>query len=613
MISATDLFTPAPSGVGPFGNVPPVPVADTYLGWMLTIAGRVQLPTTSWQSGAPERTILAIEAVTFAESDVNVSLFAQGAFLQTAAIGYVVSYTLDGAQVVTPVTPDPSNAAQNPTGAAGWLDLLTQSTYLVTRLQAAYCKGPLAIVNLKGSGVGPYAAGSYHVGSVGGATYANQAALSVPSSAIAGTGGVVAAVYPGPASTLLQTVSAHGVSVGSVIYVLVPSSSGVTGLSGVFALVTATTAMTLQISLASSGTWSAGGSVYLCTVADFVADVVGIGSNAPPGTVTVPVTQVVGLAVSNVIAWAGSNWESNTALVDRTLLSLASRSPNGPSQAYQYFAETAAQLLAAETPPYTLTNGPVLANAFGSAQFGIETIVVASQTPASTILGQPVTPGCAQNAITGVSNTNPCVVSCASLTSLAAGQSMTVAISGVVGTAGVNGAFTGTYVSPTSFSIPLDTTLAGAWIGGGQVEGGDLGQIDALIQQNVTPDNTTSITVSALALPVTIAATVAVPQAYVATYRLAVGSQLQAQIASYPMGGTAASAPAYTVPWEDILAALEEAGVLALGQPSYVESVTSLVVSGNATTCTAYGSGVPFPSNEYQAILASYTVSVVGV
>ena len=62
-LTAAQLFQPAPSGVGPYGNVPAVPSEDTWLGVMLTIATTVQLPTTSWQPGAPERTILAMAKV----------------------------------------------------------------------------------------------------------------------------------------------------------------------------------------------------------------------------------------------------------------------------------------------------------------------------------------------------------------------------------------------------------------------------------------------------------------------------------------------------------------------------------------------------------------------
>ena len=609
-LTVSDLFTPELSGVGPYGTIPSSPASSTWLGRMLTIATTVQLPTTSWQSGAPERTILAIEAVSFAESDVNVSLMAQGAFLQSSATGSVTSTSLNGTTTTTPVTPDPSNASQNPTGALGWEDLLTQSTYDVYRLSATYASGPLALVNLKGSGVGPYLSGSYHVANAStGATYQNPSSLTIPSSVIAGTGGVVTAITPGLTSSILTTQSAHGLTAGEVAYILVPTSAGVSGLAGVFGTVTAVTSNAFSVSVGSSGTYTSGGNVYLCTVVTMQADVIGTAGNAAPGTVTTAITQNAGVFCSNVTAWSGANWESNVALMNRTLLSLASRSPNGPSQAYVYFAETAGQLLAAETPPYVLTNGPVTANASGNPQTGIETLCVASSSPISSVLGAAVTPGCAQNLVSGVSNANPCVVRCVSPTSLSAGQSMTVTISGVLGVSGVDGTFLGTYIDAYSFSIPVNTISAGTYTGGGSVEGGDLGQIDALIQANVTPDNTTSITVSALALPITVVATVVVPVAYVAAYRLAVPTQLEAQIASYSIGGSSASSPAYSVPWDDILSALEEAGVVALGQASYVKGVQSLSVNG----LTASGTGVSFPSSQYQAVLITPTITVLGV
>jgi hypothetical protein len=605
-LTAADLFTPAPSGVGPFGNVPMVPASGTWLAIMLSTAATVQLPTTSWQSGAPERTILAIQAVTFSESDVNVSTMAQGGFLQTAASGTVTYTTNNGTQVTIAVTPDPSNPAQNPTGALGWLDLLTTNVYDVERLAASFAIGPLALVNTSGSGKGPYSPGSYHVANTtNGSTYTNPATLSIPSSAIAGSGGVVVSVATGTSFTIVGTMTAHGLSTGQVVYLSIPTSSGVSGLSNVFAYVTSTTTLTFQVSLSSSGTFTSGGTVYLCTVASMQADVAGIGSNAGPGTVTTTVTQNAGVFVSNVVAWAGSNWESNPSLANRAQLSLAAASPNGPSQAYVYFADTASQIFAAQTVPYVLTNGPVVASESANPQTGIVTTVVASSTPASTTLGANVTPGVSQLLVSTVSNANPCVVTCIAPTTLTAGQSMTVTISGVLGTGGVNGTFLGTYVSADSFSIPVDTTLTGSYLAGGSVEGGDLGQIDALLQQSVVPDGITAVTVSALALPITIVASVAVPQAFVATYQLAVITQLQTQLASYAVGG---NAPSFEVAYDDIVGALEEAGVITLGAASYVRQVLSLSLNGGAA-----GAGVAFPTNQYQAILTTPTVSVLGV
>ena len=618
MLTAAQLFTPAPSGVGAFGNVPQVPASGTWLGVMLNIATTVQLPTTAWQSGGPERTILASQAVTFAQSDVVISVMAQGGFLSTAASGSVTYTASNGTVITVPVTPDPSNAAQNPTGAPGWLDTLSGSVYGVTRLQATYATGSLAIVNVKVPSVGPYAAGAYHVAQPGnGATYHNTASLTVPSSVIAGTGGVVTGVAPGLTSTIVTTQTAHGLSVGQTVYLLVPLSSGVSGLAGVFAIVASVTSTTFQVPIGSSGSWTAGGNVYLCTVATMVADVAGTSSNAPPGSVTTAVTQNAGISVSNVTGWSGSNWESNATLAARTVLSLAIRSPNGPSQAYVYYASTAQQILSSGVlpgnggswPVYALTNGPVLAYSYATPATGVVTTVVASASPASTTYGANVTPGVSQLPISGVSNANPCVITCSGATGLSPAGSETVTISGVLGTAGVNGTFVGTYVGANSFSIPIDTTLTGTYTGGGSVEGGDLGQIDALLQANVVPDGVVAQTVSALAWPITIVASVAVPLAYVAAYGLAVRGQIVAQLASYGIGG---SAPGFALAYADIVGALEEAGVLVLGGASYVRQVTSLTITANVTTVPVGGS-VLFPGPNYQAILASVTVGVVGV
>ena len=608
ILTASELFIPAPSGVGPFGNVPLVPPLGTWLGRMLDVATTTQLPTTSWQSGAPERTIFAIEAVSFSLSDANISVMAQGGFLQTAASGSVTYTTLDGTTVTIPVTPDPSNAAQNPTGAPGWLDLILQDVYGVTRLQAAAATGPLAIVNVKAGSVGPYTAGQYHVANVvNGATYNNPSTLTIPSSQIAGTGGTVTGVSVGLASTIITTQSAHGLSAGQTVYLSVPGSAGVSGLAGVFALVASVTSTTFQVSIGSSGTFSGtvANGVYLCTVATMQADVAGLIGNAAVGTVTTAITQNAGVFISNVVSWSGSNWESNVAAMNRAVLSLASRSPNGPSQAYVYFAETAQQILAAASPPVILSNGAVQASESANPQTGIVTTVVASATPASTTLGQAVTPGCAQLPISSISAANPAVVTCSGPHNLIDPGPSVVTISGVLGSFTVcNGLFQATWVSATEFSIPIDTSALGAHPSSGQVEGGDLGQIDLLLQENVVPDGITAVTVSALAFPIAIVATVVVPQAQVAAYSLAVLAQLQTQLSSYPVGGLAS--PNNYVRYDDIIGALEEAGVVTLGAPSYVVNIQALTINGGTTD-------LAFPSNQYQALLPAPIITVVGI
>ena len=621
-LTVTQLFVPASSGVGAFGAVPTVPAQGTWLSIELQIAQTITLPTTSWQPGAPERTIFAIEAVMFSLSDVDISLMAQGGFLQSAAAGSVTYVGLNGQTITQAVTPDPSNAAQNPTGSPGWLDLLASNSYAVSRLAATQATGPLAIVNLTGVSKGPYASNTYHVeNAANGATYTNSASLTIPSSIIAGGGGVITGVAPGLAATIITTGAPHGLSAGDAVYVQIPTTTGIiifpggtTPGSG-FARVQAATSTTIQIGASSSGTWTAGGQVYACTTGAMVADLAGIASNAGPGTVTITVTQNANVFASNLVGWSGSNWESNDALANRCILSLAARSPNGASQAYAYYAESAQQILSTgllpgggTVPIYNLTNGPVTAQAFGNPLTGIETVAVASTTPASLVLGANVTPGVSQLPISGASNSNPCQVTCTGPTSLAPAGTMAVTISGTRGIAGVNGSFIGTYVSANVFSIPIDTTSSGTYTGGGQVEGGDLGAIDALLQANVVPDNTTAITVSAQAFPINIVATVVVPQANAASYALAVLQQLQTQIASYPVGGDPESTPANSVPWDDILAALEEAGVVTLGAPSYVKSVTALSVN----SYTASGTGPAFPGTLYQALLAPPSITVIG-
>jgi hypothetical protein len=611
-LTTADLFTPAPSGVGSSGVVPLQPVSGSWLARELSCAATVQLPTTAWQSGGPERTLLAINAVMLSQDDAVISQMAQGGFLQSAASGTVTYQALNGQQITIAVTPDPSNAAQNPTGALGYLDLLTQGVYDVTRLAASYATGQLAIVNTSSNVAGPYSVGTYHVGNAStGASYHNPSSLTIPSSIIAGTGGTVTGVAVGLTFSIITTYSAHGLSPGQVAYLLIPISSGVSGLAGVFAIVAAVTPTTFQVSIGSSGAWTAGGQVYLCTIAAMTADTLGTGGNAAPGTVTNAIVTASGVSVYNTSAWAGSNWESNTSLAARAQLSLAAASPNGPSQAYVYFAETAAQLLAAETPAYTLTNGPVTANENASPVTGLVITMVASSSPASTTYGGAVTPGCAQLPVTGVTNASPAVVTCAAPTSLTAGNSMTVTISGVLGTAGVNGTFVGTYVGADAFSIPVDTTTAGSYVAGGSVEGGDLGAIDALIQQNVVPQGVLALTQSALAMPISVVATVIVPQAYVATYQLAASAALETYIASLPIGGTFETE---TVPVEyaQVQAALIDAGVLVLGSASYVRQVQSLT-----TQITGVGSpgvvDIAFTSTQYQAVLSAPVVNVVGV
>ena len=613
-IPVAELFTPAPSGVSNAGAVPSASTAASG-SWLATeygIASIIGMPTTSWQSGAPERTIFAITAVALSMDDALISAFAQGAFLSSAASGSVTYQTLNNAQLVTvtaPVTPDPSIPSQNSTGAPGWLDALGQNVYDVTRLSATYATGPLAIVNTSTSTVGPYSIGTYHVAAVNGATYNNASGIvTVPPSLIAGGGGTITGITTGT-QTYISTGTAHGLAVGQSVYVNVPASSAVSGLAGVFALVAAVPSTTqIVINVLSSGTYSGtGGLLYLCTVATMTADVIGTSGSAALNSVTTTVTQNAGVYCSNVVQWAGNNYESNAAYATRCTLSLAAASPNGANAAYVYFALSAYAILAAQTPAIVLTNGAITsANAIATPATGVVFVYVASSTPNSTTLGQAVTPGFAQATITGVSNATAAVITVSSAIASWSGT-MTVTISGVLNVAGVNGTFAATWLTGTTFSIPLNTIGAGAYSGGGVAEGGDLGQVDALLQANVVPDGTTAITQSALAFPITVLATVTVPQAYASTYLAAAQASLATYLGSLPIGGVYSTTSTVPVSYEEIVAALIDAGVLTFGAATYVRGTPSVTLNGGVVD-------VAFPSNNYQALLSSSTViTVVGV
>jgi hypothetical protein len=605
-LTVTQLFTPAASGVGSTGVVPLSPATGTWLYWELQAAQTVGLPTTAWLPGGIERELLAINAIVISQDDAVISQMAQGSFLQSAALGTVTYQALNGQTITIPVTPDPSNSAQNSTGALGYLDLLGQGVYDVFRLLATYASGPLAIVNTGATTQGPYAAGLYHVASAS-ASYSNLASLTIPSSVIAGGGGIVTSVSVGLTYTLIYCPSPP--AAGSIVYVNIPSSSGVSGLGGIFATVASSGGGYFRINNGSSGSYTSGGQVYLCTVATMQADIIGIGSNAAPGAVNQTITQANSVSVSNVVSWSASNYETNQAYATRCQNSLAAASPNGPSAAYVYFAESAYQILSEETPAVTLTNGPVTAYEYATPATGVVTTVVASATPVSTTLGQNVTPGSAQNPVTGATNANPIVISTENPHGLVGspGSTGTVTIAAILGNTNANGTWTATIVSGSSFSIPIAGN--GTWTGGGTVEAGDLGQIDNLLQENVVPDGIIAITVSALAFPIAVAGTVVVPQANVAQYRLAVLPALVAYLASLNIGG---DAPDFSVDYDDVIAALGGAGLFELGQTSVVRAYQGVTIAGNGI-----GPGtanIPFPGTNYQALLASASsITVQGV
>ncbi len=601
-LTADQLFTPVQSGVGTNPTIDPA--AGTWFAILLTIASSVGLDTTSWQAGAPERTILAIAAVALSQEDVIISLQAQGGFLDFAAAGTVTSVGLDGVAVTFPVTPDPSIPSQNPDGAPGWLDALGQSYFDTTRLAATYAAGSLAVANTTVGAVN-YIAGNYHVGNADtGATYVNVEDFTLPAATPMATSGLVSGVSVGPLTTQIATQTPHGLAAGQVVYFL--GVLGVNGINGQFAtIVRISNAYVFDISLGTSGAWAGGGVIYPCTLVSMNADIRGVDSNAGIGQVSVTVTQNTGVFVRNMTAWSASNWESNGLYAARCRLKQATRSPNGPADAYEYFALTSQEILAAQTPPVALTNGAIVqATTFANPQTEVVSTVVRSATPASIILGEQVTPGCSQLQITDASLATPIELTTAFAHGLTTGDA--VIVTGVLGNLAANGGWTALVTASNKLQLS-GSVGSGGYAGGGFLEGGDLGLVDSVIQANAVTDTAKATTESSLAFPITIVAVVVVPQAYVTTYRAAAPAALAALFATYPIGGNIPPGETDgTVPYSAVEGALEIAGVLTIGSATYVRQVTSLTVNGGVVDLT-------YPTERYVALLAEPSIQVVGV
>lgn len=323
-------------------------LASSQPAWLQTLidlAVELGLTATSFRPGDIARTILEIMSFANQRHDATVSLIAQGGFLDFAATGTVSFENADGTTVIVPVSPDPSDPEQNPTGAITWLDALCEQNYNTTRIQFTFAGGELAIVNTSASTYGPYDAGGYHVSNPNNrATYTNVASLTIPPSTIAGTAVIATATSAGLIRITTSTV--HGLTTGDAVFI-----AGILGTTeangGWYVTVLTTTTFTLDGSTFSNA-WTSGGIVYEPTVATVTADVGGSVSNSLDAdgviavhTVTTSVTSLIGVSVDNLEPFAGSDIESNTELRDRARLKLQSLSVNGPRGAYEFFALSA--------------------------------------------------------------------------------------------------------------------------------------------------------------------------------------------------------------------------------------------------------------------------------
>ena len=85
--------------------------------------------------------------------------------------------------------------------------------------------------------------------------------------------------------------------------------------------------------------WSGSGAYPTCTL-EFVAEEVGTASNADVGQINQLASPLPGVTATNSSPCAGTDEETDTALVLRCRESVARLSPNGPADAYNYFAKS---------------------------------------------------------------------------------------------------------------------------------------------------------------------------------------------------------------------------------------------------------------------------------
>lgn len=571
LLSISSIFTPAS--------------AQQWLSSFLTNAATVGLSTTAWQSGGITRTVFSILSTLMSGEDALVSMAAQGGFLDFAATG-TVTYTAPNGQTVTQfVTPDPSQPSQWPTPGvqppAGWLDFLADSTYNVQRIGAQGASGTLYLLNT-GSPSSAYPTGTYHVADGSGNTYSNTSSLTIASSVTTVGGTITGASSPGLIT--ITTSGAHGLTSGAIVGI--GGVQGNAAANGIWQItVTGANTFTL-IGSSGNGVYVSGGLVYTSLQqAAFAADVLPpLGPiNVAAGTITQPVTSVIGVYVGNPFTFFGQNIENNVKLAARCRLKTQSASPNGPLGAYAYFALSASQFLSGQVlgGVQEPTNQSLLLG--GAVTQALVAFNTANGTVTTTVAnGSGAVAGAVNLPVSAATNASPIVLTVSSTTGLTTG--MNAKITGVQGNTAANGYWPITVVNGTQISLQ-GSTGSGTYTSGGIVEAGDLGLVDSVIQANCVPNGTTATTQSASPQTVTVAATVYVPAAQASAALAAVAGALTAYQATIPIGGFTTGVPTPgTLPYNEVL------GIITSAAP-YIRTA-SLTLNGGTSDVSVGSSSV---------------------
>lgn len=557
-----------------------------WLNNLLVNGTTLGLKTTAWQSGGMTRTVVAIMANSFASEDGQIAIIAQGGFLDWAANGYVEYTSTNGEALRARVTPDPSVPGENPDGVPGWLDVLAYNGYDVERIGAQQASGVENIVNSSATTYGPFTPGTYHITNpVSGFGYSNATSVTIAPSVVAGTS-ITAATNAAPIA--ITTSAPHGLTGSEIVHI--GGALGNVAANGFWSVVVTGASSFTLVDSSGTGAYTSGGVARIALGHTFQADLAGPTATAAPGAITQPVTVLAGVEVTNVLAFVGAEWESNQALVVRCRLKLQSLSPMGPRGAYEFFALSSDAILAAQDPPVFLTTPITRVVVQASTTTGVVNTVVASATGA---VG-----GITNRDIASVSNTTPIGVTMGVAHTLNTGDY--VVISGVIGTTNANGTWKIAVTGATTFT--LDGTFGNAlYVGGGQVDGGDLGMVNTVVQAYARPDGITATTSSAIGFSVAVLATVHVPQNNVAIYLAAAQVALTTYFALLPIGGIS-----NVLQYENVIGVLYAAGITGSGQ-SYVKQIPVLTLDG-VSADLAY----PSPLAVAQ-LVPSPVINVVGV
>lgn len=589
--SITQLFVPLPSGVVD-GVTPTTVAAGTWLFNEVSAGGNLNLPVTSWQSGGVAWTELMITALGMATSDSTISLHAQAAFLDFCATGTVVfpdPTNPDGATIAIPVTPDPSIPAQNPTGAAGWLDVLADSRYNVQRNQATFASGTLLYVNTTGISQGTFVTGAYHTqNGFTGATYNNSSGFTGAASPTLGTT-VTAATAAAPVVVTTQT--NHGIVTDTILYF---KNIGVLPDGFYLAHPSAVNQLTLTGTIGTGSYGGTGGLVFQPSQFGFVADRIGPSSNAGPGQINALVTSSPGIFVTNPAAFNGNPYESNIALAARCRAKLASLSLNGPAGAYNYAATTSSQILAAQTPPKTLTSAITREIDTNSLATGVVTVTIANANGPVAGVANVAPLSCTGNGV------SPIVIGVSAMAAALMSSGMFALVTGMQGNTAANGYWPIT-VSGTNVTL-VGSTGNGTWTSGsGNIEAGDVGLVDSIIQAVARPSGVTVVTQSAGSFQTNVVATAYVPLQFLADFgsnpttnkgALAVQQYLQ----SLPIGGITGidGAAGGVVPFSGVLDAIMQSGTV--GGRKYTISVSGLLINGAGADLALGSTSVSVPN-----------------